>query len=98
HARRGDPADGLLAVRGVGSAAAGPWLAAAAGVYDLRRLRPRRGLTLRFDRATHGLEAVHYEMDDHTLLVLERSGDAIRAERASLPYFIELKGAAGRIE
>src|SRR5437899_1118027 len=37
-------------------------------------------------------------MDDHTLLVLERSGDAIRAERASLPYFTELKGAAGRIE
>jgi len=98
HVRRGDTLESLLAARGVGASEARPWLAATAGVYDLRRLRPRHGLTLRFDRATHALEAVHYEMDHRSLLVLEWSGGAIRAERAPLPYFIEVKGAACRIE
>ncbi|HJQ83270.1 MAG TPA: peptidoglycan DD-metalloendopeptidase family protein, partial [Candidatus Binatia bacterium] len=91
--------ESLLAARGVGTREARPWLAAAARVYDLRRIRPRRGLTLRFDRATHRLDAIHYEMDDRSLLVLERAGDgSVRAERAPLPYFIEVKGAAGGIE
>jgi murein DD-endopeptidase MepM/ murein hydrolase activator NlpD len=84
--------------RGVGAREAGRWAAAAARVYDLRLLRPRRGVVLRFDRATHELEAVHYEMDDRSLLVLERSGHEIHAERAPLPYFIEVKGAAGGID
>jgi murein DD-endopeptidase MepM/ murein hydrolase activator NlpD len=98
HVRRGDTLDGLLIARGVGASEARPWLAAARTVYDLRRLQPRHGLTLRFDRATHALEAVHYEMDDRSLLVLERVGDRIHAERAALPYFTEVKGAAARIE
>ena len=98
HVRRGDTLAHVLAARGVGSMESRQWIAAAAKVYDLRRLTPRRGLTFRFDRATHALEAIHYEMDDHSLLVLERTPDGIRAERASLPYFIEVKGAAGRIE
>jgi murein DD-endopeptidase MepM/ murein hydrolase activator NlpD len=98
HVRRGDTLETLLAARGVGTWEAGPWLAAAAGVYDLRRIRPRHGLTLHFDAATHTLEGIEYEMDDRSLLVLARAGDEIRAERAPLPYFIEVKGAAGRIE
>jgi len=98
HLRRGDTLAHVLAARGVGPTEARSWIEAAARVYDLRRLRPRRGLTFRFDRATHALEAIHYEMDDHSLLVVERTPDGIRAERASLPYFVEVKGVAGRIE
>jgi murein DD-endopeptidase MepM/ murein hydrolase activator NlpD len=98
HVRRGDTLESVLLARGVGRAEAKPWIAAAGHLYDLRRLTPRRGLTLRFDRATHTLEGVRYEMDDRTLLVLDRAPDGIRGARASLPYFTEVKGAAGRIE
>jgi murein DD-endopeptidase MepM/ murein hydrolase activator NlpD len=98
HVRRGDTLDRLLAARGVGAREARPWIDAAAGVFDLRHLRPRQGLTLLFDRATRRLEAIHYEMDDRSLLVLEASAGGIRARCATLPYFIEVKGAAGRIE
>jgi murein DD-endopeptidase MepM/ murein hydrolase activator NlpD len=97
HVRRGDTLDGLLNARGVGPTEARPWLAAAAEVFDVRRLAPRRGLTLRFDRATHALLAIHYEIDGRTLLVVERAHETIHAERTALPYFIEVKGAAGRI-
>lgn len=96
--RRGDTLESLLAARGVGASEARLWTAAASTVYDPRGLRPRHGVTLRFDRGTHALEAVHYEMDDRSLLVLERFGSGIHAERAALPYFIELKGAAARID
>jgi len=98
HVRRGDTLATILAAHGVGAREAHSWIAAATGVYDLRLLRPRRGLTLRFDRATQRLEGIHYEMDDRSLLVLERGDDGIRAARSALPYFIEVKGAAGRIE
>src|SRR5437867_2161402 len=88
HVRRGDNLARLLAARGVSQSEAEPWLAAASGVYDLRLLRPRRGLSLRFDRATHELEAIHYEIDDRSLLVLERTPDGIiQAQRTPLPYF-----------
>src|SRR5438270_879063 len=75
-----------------------PRLAAAAPVYDLHRLHPRRGLTLRFDRATRALDALRYEIDDRSLLVLERTPEGIHATRTGLPYFTEVKGTAGRIE
>ena len=98
HVRRGDTLESVLGARGVGRTEAKPWIAAAARAYDLRRLTPRRGLTLQFDRDTRTLEGIRYEVDDHTLLVLERSPDGIRGARAALPYFTEVKGAAGRIE
>src|SRR5262249_6543896 len=98
HLRRGDTLARVLAANGVGAAEAQAWITAAANVYDLRRLAPRRGLTLRFDRGTHALEAIHYEMDGRSLLLLERTPDGIRAERSSLPYFVEVKGAACRID
>ncbi len=98
HVRRGDTLESLLAARGVGMSEARPWVAAAAAVYDLRRLAPRRGLTLRFDRATHTLESVRYETDDRSLLVLERTARGIHAERTALPYVTEVKGVAGEIE
>jgi murein DD-endopeptidase MepM/ murein hydrolase activator NlpD len=98
HLRRGDTFAGILATRGVDGAEAHRWARAAADVYDLRRIRPRQGLTLRFDRATRTLEGLRYEIDDRALLVVRRTGDGIHAERASLPYFTEVKGAAGRID
>ncbi len=42
HLRRGDTLESVLAARGVGAAEAQPWVEAAARVYDLRRVQPRR--------------------------------------------------------
>jgi murein DD-endopeptidase MepM/ murein hydrolase activator NlpD len=98
HIRRGDTLETVLASRGVGMSEARPWLAAASGLYDLRRIQPRHGLTLRFDRATRELEGIRYEVDDRSLLVLERTPDGIQARRPGLPYFTEVKGIAGRID
>jgi len=99
HVRRGDSLARLLWARGVSRAEAEPWLTAAGEVYDLRLLRPRRGLSLRFDRATHELQAIRYEIDDRSLLVLARTPDGvIEARRTVLPYFTEVKGIAVQIE
>jgi murein DD-endopeptidase MepM/ murein hydrolase activator NlpD len=98
HVRRGDTLAAVLAARGVPAAEARAWLAAAATVYDLRRLQPRHGVSLRFERSTHALAAIRYEIDDRSLLVLERTPRGVLARRATLPYFTEVKGAAGRIE
>ena len=99
HIQRGDNLYQLLAARGVSREEASPWIAAAAQVYDLRLMRPRRGLTLRFDKATRELESIHYEVDDRELLVLERTPEGvIQAQRTNLPYFTEVKGVAASIE
>jgi murein DD-endopeptidase MepM/ murein hydrolase activator NlpD len=99
HLKKGDTLESVLTARGVEATEVRPWIAAANIVYDLRRVQPRRGLTLRFDRATHALEGVRYEIDDRTLLVLERSASGgITARKAALPYFTELRGASGRID
>lgn len=99
HLKKGDTLESVLAARGVEADEVRPWIAAANIVYDLRRVQPRRGLTLRFDRATHALEAVRYEIDDRTLLVLERTASGgISARKAALPYFTELRGVSGRID
>src|SRR5262249_21643576 len=88
----GDTPWRLLATHGVGGAEARSWLAAAEPIYDLRQLRPRHGLTLRFDRRTQDLEALHYEIDDRALLVLERTAEGIHATSTGLPYFTEVRG------
>ena len=98
HIRRGDTLARVLTSRGLGSGEAAAWVRAAERVYDLRGIRPRHGMTLRFDRATRALEGVRYEIDDRSLLVLEWTEDGITADRTGLPYFIEVKGVAGRIE
>src|SRR3954468_2268683 len=98
HVRRGDNLGRLLASRGVGYAETLPWLAAATRVYDLRQIRPRQGVSLRFDRATHALQGIRYEIDDRALLVLEKDADGtIRGHRTALPYFTEVKGIATTI-
>lgn len=98
HVRKGDTLERIIAVRGIGVSGARRWLSAAEGVYDFRKVRPQRGVTLRFDRATRQLEAVRYEVDDSSLLVLERNGEQIAARVEALPYFHEVRGIAGRID
>ncbi len=98
HVRKGDTLERIIAVRGIGVSGARRWLSAAEGVYDFRKVRPQRGVTLRFDRATRQLEAVRYEVDDSSLLVLERDGEQINARLEALPYFHEVRGIAGRID
>jgi murein DD-endopeptidase MepM/ murein hydrolase activator NlpD len=86
-------------MKGLGPSEAAPWLFAARGVYDLRKVRPKRGFTLRFDRDSGQLEAVRYEIDDRTLLTLERRSDGvITARREALPYFVQTRAIAGRID
>lgn len=97
HLRRGDTLEGVLTAHGLDAGTAYPWLAAAGDLLDLRSLHPHRGLTLRFDRATSRLESLRYEIDDRTLLVLESTSGGVRARRETLPYYIEVKGLAGRI-
>lgn len=97
HVRRGDTLARVLTTRGVAAPEARRWVDAAAVVFDPRDLRPRQGITLRFDRATRALESIRYEIDDRELLVVRRTSGGLRAERAGLPYVREVKGAAGRI-
>jgi murein DD-endopeptidase MepM/ murein hydrolase activator NlpD len=99
HVRRGDTLDHILLLKGIGPSEAYPWLRAAQGAYDLRLVKPKRGFTLHFDRATHQLESVRYEIDDRSLLTLERRSDGtVVGRREALPYFVEVKGVAVRIE
>ena len=99
HVQRGDTLEHILLMKGLGSAEAYPWLRAAQGAYDLRLVKPKRGFTLHFDRATRQLESVRYEIDDSSLLSLERRSDGtVVGRREALPYFVEVKGVAGRID
>jgi murein DD-endopeptidase MepM/ murein hydrolase activator NlpD len=98
HVRKGDTVENILAARGVGITEAREWIAATADVFDLTKIRPRQGLTLRFDRETHALESLRYEVDRRNLLVAQQAGDGITARLEDLPYFVEVKGIAGTIE
>ena len=99
HVRRGDSLEHILLMKGVGPSEAWPWLRAAQTAYDLRLVKPKRGFTLRFDRATRQLQSVRYEIDDQSLLTLERRSDgSVIGRREKLPYFVEVKGVAGRID
>jgi murein DD-endopeptidase MepM/ murein hydrolase activator NlpD len=98
HLAKGDTLVGVLANRGLSTPEAYAWSSAAARAYDVRRLRPRRGLTLRFRADGRKLSAIRYEIDDRTLLVVESTGGSIVARRESLPYVTELRGVAGTIE
>ena len=99
HVRRGDSLEYILAMKGLGPAESAPWVYAARGVYDLRKVRPKRGFTLQFDRTSGELKAVRYEIDNRTLLTLERRQDGlIDARREALPYFVQTRAIAGRID
>ena len=100
HVRKGETLDHILAVNGFGPGSAAPWLHASDDVYDLRQIRPRHGFTLRFDRATHELDSIRYEIDADSLLVVERDPETeeVSAHVEALPYFRETRGIAGHIE
>jgi murein DD-endopeptidase MepM/ murein hydrolase activator NlpD len=97
HVRKGDTVETLLAARGMSKPETHEWIAAAADVFDLTKIRPRRGLTLRFDRETRALESLRYEVDGKNLLVVESASDGLTARLEDLPYFVEVKGIAGQI-
>jgi murein DD-endopeptidase MepM/ murein hydrolase activator NlpD len=98
HVRKGDTVENILAARGVGITEAREWIAATVDVFDLTKIRPRHGLTLRFDRETHALDSIRYEVDQRNLLVALQAGDGISARLEDLPYFVEVKGIAGTID
>lgn len=97
HVRKGDTLENILAARGVGITEAREWIASTVDVFDLTKIRPRQGLTLRFDRETHGLDSIRYEVDQRKLLVAEQGADGVTARMEDLPYFVEVKGIAGNI-
>ncbi len=98
HVRKGDTVETILAARGLGITEAREWIAATVNVFDLTKIRPRHGLTLQFDRETHALDSIRYEVDGRNLLVAEQAGDGITARLEDLPYFVEVKGIAGTID
>jgi len=97
HVRKGDTLETILAARGVGITEAREWIASTVDVFDLTKIRPRQGLTLSFDRETHGIAAIRYEVDQRKLLVASQGAEGITAHMEDLPYFVEVKGIAGSI-
>jgi murein DD-endopeptidase MepM/ murein hydrolase activator NlpD len=98
HLAKGDTLVALLAERGLSTPEAYAWSKAAATAYDVRLMRPRRGLTLRFEAESRKLRAIRYEIDDRTLLVVESAEGGLEARREDLPYVTEVRGVAGTIE
>lgn len=98
HLTRGDTLVTLLSGRGLSTPEAYAWSKAANTAYDVRRMHPRRGLTLRFEARTRKLRSIRYEIDDRTLLVVESRDGRLEARRETLPYVTEVRGVAGIIE
>jgi murein DD-endopeptidase MepM/ murein hydrolase activator NlpD len=98
HLAKGDTLVALLSDRGLSTPEAFAWSRAASTAYDVRRMHPRRGLTLRFEAETRKLRAIRYEIDDRTLLVVESKDGRLVARREDLPYVTEVRGVAGTIE
>jgi len=98
HLAKGDTLVALLSDRGLSTPEAFAWSKAASTAYDVRRMHPRRGLTLRFEAETRKLRAIRYEIDDRTLLVVESNDGRLVAHREDLPYVTEVRGVAGTIE
>src|SRR5262249_4005427 len=66
--------------------------------FHLSRVRPKRSLTLYFDRHSDDLAAVEYAIDRRELLVVEKSPDGeIFARRVALVSSVELRAVSGRI-
>jgi murein DD-endopeptidase MepM/ murein hydrolase activator NlpD len=95
--RQGDSLEDVLLSHGVSEDEAQRWVTAAATTYDVRRLRERSGLTLRFEKGSRALEQVRYQIDDKAQLVLQQTPDGIEARPEGLPYYVEVRGTAGKI-
>lgn len=96
--RRGETFSRLLRMYDVSRDRAAAFERAARQAYDLSRIRPRRSLSLFFDRETDDLAAVEYSVDERNVLVVERGPDGeLEARLARTPASVEIRGVSGTI-
>ena len=95
HIRRGDTLEHVLLLKGLGAADSYPWLRAAQGVYDLRLVQPKRGFSLKFDRATRQLESVRYEIDGRVAARPRARGGRVHGDGTARGAAV-LRGGEGR--
>jgi murein DD-endopeptidase MepM/ murein hydrolase activator NlpD len=97
HVERGDTFVGVLGKYGVDVAEAHVWAEAAAAAFNLRHMRPGRGLSLRFEAVSRRLVEIRYEIDGRSLLLVERTAAGPVGRREALPYVTEIRGVGGEI-
>jgi murein DD-endopeptidase MepM/ murein hydrolase activator NlpD len=96
--RRGDTIARILRSNDVSRRTAAEFEQAAKDVFDLSRIRPRRSLSLFFDRDSEELAALEYSIDDRNVLVIERNADGrVESRLARTPQSIEVRGVSGTI-
>jgi len=90
----------LMKTAGVDDADAGAIFAAAAGVYDLSRIRADRTLDLTFDRDSGRLRSLAYQIDSEEVLRVSRRDPAgdWAAERSAIPYETRVRTVEGEID
>jgi len=91
----------LLNAEGIDSEEATEWLEVAGKLRELRRMRPGHTVIFSFteDRENRALQSFSYEIDQRSLLVLERKADgSIGFRRESLPSTLIWRAVGGRIE
>ena len=91
----------LLNEEGIDSEEATEWLEVARKLRELRRMRPGHTVIFSFteDRENRALQSFSYEIDQRSLLVLERKADgSIGFRRESLPSTLIWRAVGGRIE
>lgn len=96
--RRGETFSRLLRMYDVSRDRASAFERAARQAYDLSRIRPRRSVSLFFERQTDELAAVEYSIDERNVLVIERGPDGeLEARLARTPSSVEIRGVSGTI-
>jgi murein DD-endopeptidase MepM/ murein hydrolase activator NlpD len=96
--RRGDSFARILRMYDVSPARALAFERAARQVFDLARIRPRRSISLLFDRTSDELVGVEYSIDDTIVLVVEAGFDGtLHARLARTPSSVEIRGVSGTI-
>ena len=88
----------LMEAAGISAADALAILAAAESVYDLSNVRLGRTIDLWYDRATHTLHHVVYQIDTEDELVITTSENGWTAQRVAIPYEVKVVAREGTIE
>jgi murein DD-endopeptidase MepM/ murein hydrolase activator NlpD len=97
--RRGDTFADLLQLYDVRVDDALAWHAGTRATFNLSKLKPRRSLTLFFDRGSGALAAIEYRIDALNVLVAERGADReIRSRVAAIPSSTEFRVIAGTLD
>jgi len=97
--RRGDTFASLLQLYDVPTTNALGWHRGTRKSFDLAKLKPRRSLSLFFERESGDLAALEYRVDPMNVLVAERGADGeIRSRLARIPAATELRAIAGTLE